>query len=642
MAPPASESRLELEKKVYELSSLLEVARALIAAPNAEFAVRHFLLSTIGAVGATSGAVFRYDPTAGRLILVDERGGTEGGEPRTVLSAEEVAFLEGGQAREGVALRPRPTASEAKAFIRDQARWLVSHDAEAVVPLVGRSGLWGAALFGPRLLNEPYGDTERSILATAAQIAASALENLAFHATGEDPPPAAAYAEPGEADERHATPSADLAALRSQNPVLREIAGESEPLAKALRDLAQVAPTRCPVLILGETGTGKEMASRSVHRMSPRSDGPFEVVDCGAIPRELIESELFGHVRGAFTGATRDRRGAFELAHGGTLFLDEIGELPAGAQTRLLRVLQEGQLRRVGDERPIHVDVRVVAATNRDLMEEVKAGGFRPDLYYRIGVFTVSLPPLRERRSDLPILAKSILERLSNETGKGPLSLSRSLQRRLAEYAFPGNIRELQNILTVLLLRASSSEPTLDELESVLAQASGERESRVPSGGDFESEADDVPGGRRDAEATGRWVLDQLRRTDFNLSHAERTLSRLRKSPAGRAAAPVADRASLTYYLQGECFRAFAECDFNLQAAARAVASISDLEPRARQRLESYLSFLAEIAGDVDDAGRAKSIARDRLPKLPAFYYPHLDAVVEGLVRGDWSPSSKS
>ena len=524
--------------------------------------------------------------------------------------------------------------------MRDQARWLVSHDAEAVVPLVGRSGLWGAALFGPRLLNEPYGETERSILATAAQIAASALENLAFHLTAEDPPPEAAYAEPREQEstESQTHSSGDLATLRARNPVLREVIGESAPLAKAMRDLAQVAPTRCPVLILGETGTGKELASRSVHRMSPRSNGPFEVVDCGAIPRELIESELFGHVRGAFTGATRDRRGAFELAHGGTLFLDEIGELPAGAQTRLLRVLQEGQLRRVGDERPIHVDVRVVAATNRDLMEEVKDGGFRPDLYYRIGVFTVSLPPLRERRGDLPILSKAILEKLSTETGKPPLTLSRSVLRRLAEYPFPGNIRELQNVLTVLLLRAASNEPSLDELEAVLAQASGEPENRTSSDGDFEYDVDDAPGGRRDAEATGRWVLDQLRRTDFNLSHAERTLARLRKSPAGRAAAPVADRASLTYYLQGECFRAFAEADFNLQAAARAVASIADLEPRARQRLESYLSFLGEVAGEIRDAGEAKAAARERLPKLPAYYHPHLDAVVEGLVRGDWSP----
>jgi transcriptional regulator with GAF, ATPase, and Fis domain len=637
MRQASPESRLALERKIHELSGLLEVARALVAAADVPAALRHFLLSSIGVLASNSGAVFRYREPTGRLVLVAERGSPEGAESRTVLSAREVAFLEGSQAREGVALRPRPTSAEARAFVRDQGRWLGSHDAEAIVPLVGRGGLWGVALFGRRLLGEPYGEAERSILATAAQIAASALENLEFHSAHRgdasllDEEPAARAA--GTDDRR----GEDLAVLRVRHPVLREIVGDSESLAKAIRELVQVAPTRWPVLILGETGTGKEMASRSVHRMSPRCQGPFEVVDCGAIPRELIESELFGHVRGAFTGATRDRRGAFELAHGGTLFLDEIGELPGGAQTRLLRVLQEGQLRRVGDERAIHVDVRVVAATNRDLLQDVKAGRFRPDLYYRIGVFTVQLPPLRERPGDLPILAKSILERIASETGRPVPPLARAVLRRLTEYPFHGNVRELQNILTVLLLRAPAEGASLEDLEEVLAQSGGE----VAGGAARPSDDEEAPVGRRDAEATGRWVLDQIRRTDFNLSHAERTLARLRRSPAGQAAAPVADRASLTYYLQGECFRAFAESGFDLHAAARSVASIADLEPRARQRLESYLSFLAEVAASCGSASEAKSACRERLPKLPVLYQPYLDAVVEGLVRGAWSPSSK-
>ncbi len=639
MNPNSPASRQGLEKKILELSGLLEVARALVAAPDAPTALRHFLLSTIGVLASTSGAVFRYEETAGRLVQVAERGTPEGAESRTVLSAEEVAFLEGGQAREGVALRPKPAGAEARAFVRDQARWLVSHDAEAIVPLVGRGGLWGVALFGPRLLGEPYGDSERSILATSSQIAASALENLEFHAAGEEG--AGPISDADEVASPSPVEDQGVAALRVRHAVLREIVGESEPLARALRELAQVAPTRCPVLILGETGTGKELASRAVHRMSPRGDGPFEVVDCGAIPRELIESELFGHVRGAFTGATRDRRGAFELAHGGTLFLDEVGELPAGAQTRLLRILQEGQLRRVGDERPIHVDVRIVAATNRDLLQEVKSGRFRPDLYYRIGVFTVHLPALRERRGDLPILAKALVERLAEETGRPTLLLSRPILRRLAEYSFPGNVRELQNVLTVLLLRSPSDGPTLADLESVLAQAGGEVGAALSGEATELLEEDDLPVGRRSAEATGRWVLDQIRRTDFNLSHAERTLARLRRSPAGRAAAPVSDRASLTYYLQGECFRAFAESGFDLHVAARAIASIADLEPRARQRLESYLSFLAEVAAPFENASQAKAACRDRLPKLPVLYQPYLDAVVEGFVRGAWAPNTK-
>src|SRR5262249_44732848 len=187
----------------------------------------------------------------------------------------------------------------------------------------------------------------------------------------------------GEAPAR-ARASAPRAPADAPHSALLGIIGESPALKTALLEIGRVAPTRFPVLILGPTGTGKELAAHAIHRMSPRAEGPFEVVDCGWIPRELIESELFGHVRGAFTGATRDRRGAFELAHGGTLFLDEVGELPAMAQTRLLRILQEGQLRRVGDERQVHVNVRVVAATNRELLEEVAGARFRSDLYYRL------------------------------------------------------------------------------------------------------------------------------------------------------------------------------------------------------------------------------------------------------------------
>jgi transcriptional regulator with GAF, ATPase, and Fis domain len=645
------DSRQDLERRVLELSGLLEIARAMVAAPDSTSALRHFLLSAVAVVGGTSGAVFRYDDPSGRLNLVVERGLLGSSWPNTVLSVEEVAFLEGSEAREGITVRPRPSSATARAFVRDQGSWLATYEGEAIVPLVGRGGLWGVALFGPRLLRETYGPAELAILATSAQIAASPLENLAFHleenataAPGGDGSDRASSDDCPDEKTKQTVLPANLSALRDQFPVLRDIVGESDLFAAALRELAQVAPTRCPVLVLGETGTGKELAARAIHRMSPRSDGPFEVVDCGAIPRELIESELFGHVRGAFTGATRDRRGTFELAHGGTLFLDEIGEMPTGAQTRLLRVLQEGHMRRVGDERTVHVDVRVVAATNRDLLTEVKDGRFRADVYYRIGVFTVKLPSLRDRKVDIGPLAEVLIERLAVETGRPPLQLSRSLMRRLSEYPFPGNVRELQNILTVLLLRSAPEGPTLEDLEAILAQASGTEPSvTTPSINTvLQEEVPETPAGKRDAESTGRWVLNQLRRCDFNLSQTERTLARLRRSPAGRTAAPVADRSSLTYYLQGECFKAFAECDFDLASAARTIAGIPDLEPRARARLEGFLEFLAGVVEPHTNPAEVRAACRERLPKLPAHYLPYLDSIAEAYLLGEWAvPAEK-
>jgi transcriptional regulator with GAF, ATPase, and Fis domain len=648
MPPQKFDSRQDLERRVHYLSGLLDITRTVVPARDSANALRLFLLSAMGVVGATSAAAFRYDGSRGRLSLDCDCNLPGSDQFNAVLSSDEVAFLEGGEAREGITVRPRPASVPARNFIREHGRWLAACEGEAIVPLVGRGGLWGVALFGPRLLGETYGPTELSILATSAQIVASALENLAFHSEARSlpRPDGRAKVETADCAEQKLPASAlpdDPASLREQFPVLSDLVGESTSFTAALRDLAQVAPTRCPVLILGETGTGKELAARALHQMSPRATGPFEVVDCGAIPRELIESELFGHVRGAFTGATRDRRGTFELAHGGTLFLDEIGELPTGAQTRLLRVLQEGQMRRVGDERTVHVDVRVVAATNRDLLTEVKEGRFRADVYYRIGVFTVKLPPLRDRQGDMAPLANALLGRLADETGKPKIQLNRALIRRLSEYPFPGNVRELQNILTVLLLRSAPEGPTLEDLEAILAQASGDEPSvTTPSvTAVLQEEVPEAPAGKRDAETTGRWVLDQLRRCDFNLSQTERTLARLRRSPAGRSAAPVADRSSLTYYLQGECFKAFAECDFDLSQAARTIAGIPDLEPRARARLEGFLEFVSGVVEPFAEAAEARAACRERLPKLPAHYLSYLDTIAEGYLLGAWGVPAK-
>ena len=230
-------------------------------------------------------------------------------------------------------------------------------------------------------------------------------------------------------------------------PIFEEIVGSSEPLRRVLIQVAKVAPTDSTVLILGETGTGKELVSRAIHKRSHRSQRAFIRVNCAAIPQSLINSELFGHEKGAFTGATQRRLGRFEVADGGTLFLDEVGELPMETQIVLLRILQEREFERVGGNQTISADVRIIAATNRDLTAAVAAGTFRRDLFYRINVFPVEMPSLRERIDDIPLLVEYLLDRYRAKTGKAFRSIEQKTLDIFQGYGWPGNIRELQNVI---------------------------------------------------------------------------------------------------------------------------------------------------------------------------------------------------
>ncbi len=245
--------------------------------------------------------------------------------------------------------------------------------------------------------------------------------------------------------------------------MFEEIVGSAASLRQVLAQVAKVAPTDSTVLILGETGTGKELIARAIHKRSRRASRAFIRVNCPAIPAPLIASELFGHEKGAFTGAFQRRLGRFEAADGGTIFLDEIGELPPETQIALLRVLQEREIERLGSTHPITVDVRVVAATNRDLEAAVERGGFRQDLFYRLNVFPIRIPPLRERLDDIPVLAQYLIERYAKQAGKSIRTISKQTLELLQAYDWPGNVRELQNVIERAVILCEGETFAIDE-----------------------------------------------------------------------------------------------------------------------------------------------------------------------------------
>ncbi|HSI48046.1 MAG TPA: nitric oxide reductase transcriptional regulator NorR [Ideonella sp.] len=258
------------------------------------------------------------------------------------------------------------------------------------------------------------------------------------------------------------------AAVAARAP--RRLLGQSKPFKALLAEIELVAASDLPVLIHGETGVGKELVAQALHERSARAAQPMVSVNCAALPDTLVESELFGHVRGAFTGAHGDRRGRFELAHGSTLFLDEVGELPLGVQAKLLRVLQSGELQRLGSDRPHRVDVRLIAASNRKLADEVKAGRMRADFYHRLSVFPLQVPPLRERGRDVLLLAGFCLEENRSRLGLGSLRLEPEAQAALLAYAWPGNVRELEHVMARAALRAQSRQPDRPRILGVAAE----------------------------------------------------------------------------------------------------------------------------------------------------------------------------
>jgi two-component system response regulator GlrR len=264
-------------------------------------------------------------------------------------------------------------------------------------------------------------------------------------------------------------------------PSETQLLGSSDAIARVRETIARVAPTDVTVLVTGESGTGKELAARSLHALSPRSHGPFVAVNCAALPAELLESELFGYAKGAFTGATRDREGLFAAAKGGTLFLDEVGDASPAVQSKLLRVLQERRYTRVGSTAEEEADVRVIAATNRDLRADVVAGRFREDLFFRLHVVPLEMPPLRERREDVPLLAEVFLERAAARHGFAVPRLSRDALDAMLAHPWPGNVRELANVMEAALLLAGADELRAEHLRGLTLPIVPRPAPRVPS-----------------------------------------------------------------------------------------------------------------------------------------------------------------
>lgn len=430
------------------------------------------------------------------------------------------------------------------------------------------------------------------------------------------------------ADDRIPQLSAEIEQYRREINVLRSQAGdvdvyEPEQSANALRKeefrsivytrgspmesvigmIRRVAGSDATVLVSGESGTGKELVARAIHDASGRAGGPFVAVNCGALSESLLESELFGHERGAFTGAVKDRQGRFELADRGTIFLDEITETSEAFQVRLLRVLQEGTFERVGGAVTTRVDVRVIASTNRDIRAAVEEKRFREDLYYRLNVITLELPPLRERPGDIPVLVEHVLG--AESPG---MRVSSAVMAALQAHVWKGNVRELQSTITRGVLLAGSEDRTVLRLR-------------------------DVPPEIRAAAEESRDIEDRILESLREKAFARSAISETAEELGGLSRGTVAE------YFRGFCFKTFSEHNFAFGPAVEAIAGSSDpaLLGRISRKLTDYLANAVEFAGDTPDPDSLVARSKPKYKNLPQRYHPVLDHLLKSYHRGDWS-----
>jgi transcriptional regulator with GAF, ATPase, and Fis domain/CHASE2 domain-containing sensor protein len=381
------------------------------------------------------------------------------------------------------------------------------------------------------------------------------------------------------------------------------IHANNSPMAEVLALVDKIAANNIPVLLCGETGTGKELIARAIHKNSSRASKPFVAVNCGALSETLLESELFGHEKGSFTGALAQRKGRFELAHGGTLFLDEITETSPAFQAKLLRVLQEGTFERLGGEKTIRVDVHSIAASSKNLKSEVDKGTFREDLYYRLNGFPISLPALRERTDDIPLLARHFLIKHSSRAVSG---FSDRAMAALKAYGWPGNVRELENTIRRAALLAQSESRELVQVQDLPKELQG---------------ADVGVKTEVAYQTLDEQILETLRL--FKFSHA--SISKTARALGNR------DRGTITEYFRGICFEHLVKADYDIEAAARSIAGRDDddLQSNISSKIREYLKKLDPLLAGVDSIDEK---ARPAFQGLPKKYHPYLRSVMSHLV----------
>ncbi len=444
-----------LERKVQELTCLYEVARGLATSLDIR-ETSHEVLRILGTVlGTTRGTLALHDPGTDDLVITAAYGLTEEEMARGRFKTAE--GVTGAVFTNGEPMIVPDLGKEPLFLNRTQSRADLSRLALVAVPVQAQGETLGV-LSVDRPAPDPAVslDEDVRVLAVVASLIGQAvkLQRLVD-------------------EERRKLEAMNLSLQHQLQAKYRAspIVGRSGAMVEVFESIEKVGGSRATVLLLGESGTGKELIARAVHYNSPQAEGPFITLNCAALPENLIESELFGHEKGAFTGATALRKGRFELADGGTLFLDEIGELPLGMQSKLLRVLQERTFERVGGTRPITVQVRLIAATNRDLERAVAEGLFREDLYYRLKVVPIRVPPLRERKEDIPLLVDHFLKRLRLEHQR-PTTIMPDALARLVEHQWPGNVRELENTLERMVIMGRQPQITLQDVIGVVGERS--------------------------------------------------------------------------------------------------------------------------------------------------------------------------
>ncbi|MFC1500434.1 sigma 54-interacting transcriptional regulator [Candidatus Zixiibacteriota bacterium] len=618
------ESSVDSTQRIYELTTLYEVSRILLGSRTPGHLAFDALTAAMGLAGSEWGFLWATATPGSSLRLLSACG-------QAVQTAGPADLSEEWRSR--LALQSQPvlwddilsgTLSDGDPVSSPVPSWLESLQPAIIIPLSERGTLLGLIALGANPLNRPYEPFHLGLLGSVGYLIAVALGR---------------YSGEMGSDLQPAPPS--IQEFRKRYPMLSEIVGKSHAVLDLYERLTAVAQSSCTVLFEGETGSGKELAAKVLHRLSSRQDGPFIELDCGAVPENLIESELFGHAKGSFTGATQSRKGVFELATGGTLFLDEVANLPLQTQNRLLRVLQERRFRPIGGEQSTEVDVRVIAASNRDLREAVEDGSFREDLFYRLYVYPIRIAPLRERKEDIPLLAAHYLKFCATENGLPIPRMTDDFIQRLTQHDFPGNIREFRHLVEWALLRSTGKdEISIEAIDEALGQRSidnGIEIEMTPPPETIPQESveavhstpEEMLFPRKAGIERGIWVVDLLRHHRFNVKATAETLTSLSRTDPDNPP-PLTDRSSLTYYFQVECFRLFLEHAGAIpEAAAAIVGDVTTFIPTVTRRMTGYLESAYIVLQDCTDQEIARETLREKFLKLPEDYLTILDRLAD-------------